>query len=114
MITNFENITHNLTPNQIALVDKIIKIIITIKSPMVSYNLRSLINKNLKDDEYLNSIEFRKIVNYIRSQSLLPIIANCKGYYVSYDTEVINKQIVSLNERSHSITNAANGLLKFI
>jgi len=114
MITNFENITHNLTPNQIALVDKIIKIIITIKSPMVSKKLRDLINENLNEKEYLNSIEFRKIVNYIRSHSLLPICATSKGYFVSYDAETIKLQIVSLNERTHSITNAANGLLKFI
>lgn len=112
MITNFEDITTNLTPQQMAIIDNVIDVLKTLQKPMLSHNVMILINKNL--DERINPVTFRKIVNYIRSNSLLPIIATNQGYYVSYDVEVIRKQILSLTDRAQAIANSANGLIKFI
>lgn len=111
MITTFEDITQNLTPEQMTVIDNVIGVLNKIEKPMLSHNVMILVNKNLEDS--LTPIAFRKIVNYIRSNSLLPIIATSKGYFVSYDAKVIGKQIISLTDRAQAIANSAKGLIKF-
>ncbi|MCP3682096.1 MAG: hypothetical protein GY861_05335, partial [bacterium] len=56
----------------------------------------------------------RKIVNYIRTNALLPLIATSNGYYVSEDTDEIKKQVESLEQRSRQIQRSADGLKKYL
>lgn len=56
----------------------------------------------------------RKIVNFIRSEAILPIIATSKGYYVSHDTKVIKLQIESLKKRKEAIEVSLNGLQNYL
>jgi hypothetical protein len=56
----------------------------------------------------------RKMVHHIRSCGLLPLMATSKGYFVSYNMEVIKNQVESLKQRANSIRTSAEGLEKFI
>lgn len=115
MIKNFEEYTYELTNNE----KKILPLIIQgfknysiknpIKEPLIvsRFNIR---NSNLK----LTAVRLRKLVNYIRVNSLLPLIATSKGYFVCYDKTIINTQIQSLRQRANSIDNCANGLEKLL
>lgn len=58
----------------------------------------------------INGARLRKMINYMRCNSQLPIISTSKGYYVSYDVEEIGAMIISLSQRAEAIEAAANGL----
>ena len=62
----------------------------------------------------LTGARLRKIVNHLRTNGILPIIATQKGYCSSYDTETIQAQIRSLKERAAGIRSAAHGLSRFL
>ena len=115
MIKNFEEYTYELTDNEKKMLPLIIQgfknysIKNTIKEPLIvsRFNQR---NTNLK----LTAVRLRKLVNYIRVHSLLPLIATSKGYFVCYNKTIINTQIQSLRQRANSIDNCANGLEKLL
>lgn len=113
MITNFEEITEELTDKE----SNLIPILVAglkfyskdnpIKEPDIVMRMN---NKGYQ----ITGARLRKLVNYIRTNSIAPIIATSKGYYFSTDKEEIEKQIRSLEERASGIYNAAAGLRKFI
>lgn len=115
MITNFETLTYELTDHEKAILPLLLVGFQRydesnpIKEPEIvaRFNER---NNGLK----LNAVRLRKLVNYIRSNSLLPLIATSKGYYVSNNKKVIESQIKSLEQRANSILNCSNGLKAFI
>ena len=114
MITNFEEITAYLTPEEKELTLSIMQILMKLKKskPMLSTELVELINKKhfVNSTQKFTGVKLRKYCNYIRSKSLLPIIATSNGYYVSYDKKEIALQIESLEQRSEAILNSVNGL----
>ena len=111
MIKTFEKFTFELTDKE----KEILPLLINgfrfynknnpIKEPEIvkKFNER---NGNLK----LSGVRLRKLVNYIRVNSLLPLIATSKGYFVSYDKDVLDSQIKSLQQRANSINACADGL----
>ena len=113
MITNFEEITAELTDYELSLVNVVIlgMKLRTINNPIKSES----IVQAMKEKGYkITGERLRKIINYIRSNSLLPIIGTSRGYYTSNDKDEILKQINSLNERANSIQQCAEGLQRFI
>ena len=114
MITNFEEITAYLTPEEKELTLSIMQILMKLKKskPMLSSEIVELINKKhfVGASNKFTGVKLRKYCNYIRSKSLLPIIATSNGYYVSYDKNEIALQIESLEQRSEAILNSVNGL----
>ena len=62
----------------------------------------------------LNGARVRKMINYLRCNSILPVISNSKGYYVSYEIEDISEMIISLTWRAEAIIAGANGLREII
>jgi hypothetical protein len=115
MIDNFEELTYELTDVE----KKMLPLLIsgfknyTIENPIKEPDIVSRFNDR-NTGLKLSGVRLRKIVNYIRSNGLLPLIATSKGYYVSYDKSIISSQIKSLRQRSFSINNCASGLEKFI
>ena len=115
MITNFETITYDLTDAEM----KFIPLLVAgfsrytkdnpIKEPdiVTRFNER---NPGMK----LTGARLRKLVNHIRVNGLLPLIATSKGYYVSYDKTEVQAQIRSLNERANSILKCSKGMEKFL
>jgi hypothetical protein len=119
MITNFEEITQELEADEKHLIKVLVAGFQTktkenpIKAPQIIKQV------NLKQAELgltkkLTEPRLRKMCNFIRSKSILPLIATSHGYYVSTDQDEIEKQIDSLNERALAIVNSANGLKRFI
>jgi hypothetical protein len=62
----------------------------------------------------MTGVRLRKMVNYIRSNSLIPLIATSHGYFTSDCKQTIQEQIKSLQERANSIERCAQGLKKFL
>ena len=113
MITNFENITYELTKKEMLILNTVINIFSNIDKPTKSCDIVSLINSQ-QEIIKLNGVRLRKYTNYIRKNSILPIIATSNGYFVSYNTDIIKKQILSLHERANSIKDCANGIEYFV
>jgi predicted RNase H-related nuclease YkuK (DUF458 family) len=121
MITNFEEITQELNEEELKLLSLIVRGFKNyskenpIKAPdIVSRLNKFLINNKIETSIKITEARLRKYVNYIRQNTLLPLIATSKGYFVSYDVEEIRAQIKSLEERAKSIKDAANGLYFFV
>ena len=119
MVTNFENITFELTEEELRLVPDICEAFrkYTKENPIKSDDIVRKVNDNR---EKLNiSLKFtdsrlRKICNYIRSNGMIPLIATSSGYYTDYSKEALESQIKSLKERASSIYRCAVGLEKFL
>ena len=119
MITNFEEHTHELTSEEMEIL------------PIVVHGFRNYKKENAikaelivtRMNEYLTARGFktrmsqprlRKMVNYIRTNGIIPLIATSHGYFTSDCRETIQEQIKSLQERANSIQRCAEGLKKFL
>lgn len=124
MVTNFEEQTKPLSEEELKLVPYLIKGFKdkTKDRPIKANDIISKfnafvdeINPNNKTHlRKINEVLLRRLINHIRTHSLMPILASSKGYYVSYDKNEITAQIKSLNERANSIYSCSNGLSKFL
>ena len=118
MILNFEEITEELNPDEIALLEPLKKGLNTktkdnpIKAPQIIKAMDAYSNKH--GLIYLSEPRLRKLISHIRVNGIIPVIATSKGYYVSYDKQEILDQITSLTQRANSILDSANGLKKFL
>ena len=118
-ITNFEEFTHELTSEEMEIL------------PIVVHGFRNYKKENPikaqlivdRMNEYLLARGFktrmsqprlRKMVNYIRTNGLLPLIATSNGYFTTDCKLTIQEQIKSLQERANSIKRCAIGLEKFL
>ena len=113
MITNFEKITEELSDVEKGLINPLIKGFYshTESNPITATNIVA----RLKQGGYsITQPRLRKLVNLLRSELYLPIIATSKGYFVSKNREVIESQIRSLNERANAILQSANGLQSYL
>ena len=118
MVTNFEDITKELTSDELA-ISETVKDILLLHGPenqITGVSICAIVNVMYKRgaNTKLTGARLRKIVNHLRSNGILPIIATQKGYYSSYDTETIQAQIRSLKERAAGIHSAAKGLSRFL
>ena len=121
MITNFEEITEDLTENEKRYLPHVVEImrgVMNVRQPIKQPDLVVILNSHLEHAHgvhgILNSARLRKYFNHIRSHGLLPLIATSEGCYITDDKETIRKQIESLEQRSRSISSAAAGLKKFL
>lgn len=124
MIENFEEITEDLTEAEMKVLPDVqdaLRIglnnsIHPLKQPYVVLMVNNyLMEKHgLFKPLTLNGVRLRKFINYIRKNSLLPIIATSEGYSISKDAEIIRSQIRSLKQRANSILQAANGLENYL
>mgnify|MGYP003403515197 CR=1 FL=1 len=113
MITNFEELTCDLTEEELMLVPLIISGLKT-KTKETAITGDEIVAKIniLKNKKVLSPVKLRKIINFIRSRSMLPVIATSKGYFCSVDPNELNKQYQSLMERIKAMQSAADGILK--
>lgn len=118
-ITNFEDFTSELTDQELEILPIVIHGFRAYKknNPIKSELIVFRMNEYLKNRGYkmkLTGPRLRKLVNYIRSNGLLPLIATSQGYFTTDCKETIAEQIKSLQERANSIERCANGLIKFL
>lgn len=119
MITNFEQITHELSGAELQLLPGIIASFKrrTKNNPIKAPAIVEAINKQLQIQGHgvkFTETRLRKVVNYIRSAGIIPLIATSKGYYVSYDHDEIRRQVKSMYERANAILSAADSMNKWI
>jgi hypothetical protein len=117
MIKNFENITYELTPKELELVELVMNGFNGYRkdSPIKAPEICAGMNKYLSENNIkmkFTSVRLRKFVNYIRANSLLPLIATSKGYYVTDSQDEIDSCVESLKNRANGILEAAKGLEK--
>ncbi len=117
MILNFEGFTHPITEEEKDIIIGLVKGLEkrvgkekAIKGPQIVAG----INLKMKLKKKFTEIRLRKLINLIRSESVLPMMATSKGYYLSYDAKEIKECIISLTDRAEGIMSAANGLYDFI
>jgi hypothetical protein len=110
MITNFETITRELDANEARLL------------PIVIAGMKAHRGKDnaitgteiCRKVDGLTEPRLRKIVNHIRQNAILPVIATSKGYFTADCVEDVLSQIQSLQDRIDAIKAAQDGLRKFV
>ncbi len=114
MITKFEEITAELTvsekeqlPILIALLNEYTENL-PITAPRLCEEMEQTTGKKLPQSR------FRKMINLIRTNAIIPVIATSNGYFVCKDRAIIDSQIESMNERAKSIRDASQGLERWL
>jgi hypothetical protein len=119
MITNFEELTQELSEIEIVLIDVVKEFLLLHDKtkPVKSYRIQDCVNDYCKDrgiNYKLHDSRLRKMINALRCTSELPVIGTSRGYFVSYDKQIIASQVDSLCQRANSIANCAKGLQNFL
>ena len=71
--------------------------------------------RNANGKPYLNGARVRKIMNYVRTSGMCPLlVASSKGYYVSKDRNEIVEYIASLRSRAQAIIAVADAMASHI
>ncbi len=115
MITNFEDITQELSEKEQQLIPILMSgfKFITKDKPLKAHEIVEKINRHYPEMKF-SQVKLRKCVNHIRTNGLQALIATSDGYYVSSDPIIIKSQIESLLQRARSIEACAVGLKKFL
>lgn len=116
MVKGFEEKTSSITQQEIELAHRLIPAFKkrTLDNPILANEICTKVNDTMNIDFKLTEVRLRRIVNYYRVNSLLPIISNKKGYYVSYDVNEIRSCIDSLTQRINSMLECTYGLERII
>ena len=119
MITNFEEHTSELTNEEMEILPIVVHGFRNYKkdNPIKAELIVSRMNEFLSARGFktkMSQPRLRKMVNYIRTNGIIPLIATSNGYFTSDCKETIQEQIKSLQERANSIERCATGLKKFL
>jgi len=119
MITNFEEHTHELTNEEMEILPIVVHGFRNYKkdNPIKAELIVTRMNEFLSARGFktkMSQPRLRKMVNYIRTNGIIPLIATSNGYFTSDCKETIQEQIKSLQERANSIGRCAAGLRKFL
>ena len=115
MLKTFEEITTDLSPEELEWVELMVIGLrkYTSDKPIKAPDI--VAGWNSKPGRIrLTEVRLRKFCNHIRVNGILPVIATSNGYFVSWDKQVIQDQIISLEQRARSIQDSANGLKRFL
>lgn len=114
MIKGFEHITGPLSQDE---KDLAILIVSNFKKNYVgkekAISGKVIVQRMQKNGFEISEPRLRKIMNYIRQNSLAPILANSRGYWYSNNYFEIKEQVKSLRDRSKAIESAAEGLINY-
>ena len=115
-VKGFEQHTSNLTDAEIQLAHKLIPAFKkrTPNNPILACDIVKMVNANMVLDFKFTEVRLRKIINYYRINSILPILSTKNGYYCSNDVTEIRACIESLTQRATSILETTFGLEKYI
>ena len=110
MVNYFEQLTSELSENELDKILPEVKKILETKIGKVNIITNSKIIKTLKGDEVSTSpARVRKIIQHIRLSGEIPLLmATNRGYYISNNKEELDKYIESLHQRADSILYTAN------
>lgn len=116
MITNFEQLTHELNEYERDILRPLIVKGLSTKIGKRQAITNKAICKAMKGAGHnLNDTRLRKIVHDIRVKGTLPfLIATSKGYYLATNRTEVAKYIKSLSERISSINDIRQALIRQI
>lgn len=119
MIENFEEITEPLNVDDLKFLPVLIRGLQRHgkDDPIKGRDIVKAMNRQKLKYNFnaqFSEARLRKLVNHMRVNSLLAVMATSNGYFVSDETGIINSQIRSLRDRAAGIMAAANGLESFI
>lgn len=122
MVTNFEEITEDLTEQEMKIVKDVENLLREIlqgkklKQPIVVHSLNIFLDTihGPTNHPLITTVRLRKYFNYFRTKGIIPIIATSDGCYITEDKAEIEKQIKSLEQRANSIRKAAEGMKKLL
>lgn len=116
MLVNFEDITHDLTAKELDLAVKLIPAFkkLTIENKLTSEQIVKKVNSFYNLDFKFNDVRLRKIINFYRTNAILPVCGSAQGYYCSYDVIELRKVVQSLVQRGTSVLDSAFGMEKII
>lgn len=114
MITNFEEITYELTGYE---KDNLVPCLVSGLNKMVgkknAFTNKQCCDKLKKLGHDVNDARFRKLIHYIRVHNLVPgLIGTASGYYKAADKAELELYLVSLRERKRSIEEIISALEK--
>jgi hypothetical protein len=115
MITNFEKITYDLTSDEKKALSALVDIL-KFRHKMNPIKAPALVEriKEVAGLKKYPQARLRKMINLLRSKSILPVIGTSEGYYLSEDRGELMKEIKSLQERAGAIISASEGLMVFV
>lgn len=116
MIKGHEIITCELSEGEINLAYRLIPSFKnrTKDNPVKSFEIVAGVNKVYNTKKKFTDVRLRKIINFYRVNSILPVISTSSGYYVSYEKKDIDDMILSLSQRAGSIFDCAIGLKRIL
>lgn len=122
MITNFEELTADLSEDELIFKDEVKDHLLKVLVPGVivkQKDIAEILNLRMfqqhgQDGIMITPTRLRKFFNYFRTNGSLPLVATSQGCYISFSKEEIQKQIISLEERARQILRAAEGMKKFL
>ena len=116
MLKGFEEKTNSITQQEIELAHRLIEAFKkrTSSNPILAHEICTKVNSTMNIDFKLTEVRLRRIINYYRVNSILPVVSTKKGYYVSYDANEIRSCIDSLTQRINSMLECTYGLERII
>tara|TARA_R110000824_G_scaffold244981_1_gene433981 strand:+ start:302 stop:670 length:369 start_codon:yes stop_codon:yes gene_type:complete len=114
MIRNFEDITHNLSDEELQIAQSVkngLKKYVGKPNAKSGTTICSAYTKNTKHK--LNGVRLRKIINFLRNQGE-PICSNSKGYFYPANKQELLDTVVSIGQRIDSQLQILNQLKKHL
>lgn len=108
--------TRTVTREEITNIIPILKEILINETPLFTKQIVERLQDrcNRENISYrATEVTLRQMINYLRSNTILPVIADVNGYRLAKSQEEVVVQAQSLLDRARSIESAANGLVKF-
>tara|TARA_B100000902_G_scaffold61383_1_gene68416 strand:+ start:1038 stop:1409 length:372 start_codon:yes stop_codon:yes gene_type:complete len=98
MLKGYENITYELTDEELKLVDSIIK---GLEARVGKEN--AVTNKEIQKAMDLSSARVHKIIQYIRQNNLIyGICSSGNGYYIAKNLQELDECLISLKQRIYT------------
>jgi len=116
MINGHEKETQELSAEELLLATNLIDAFKgrTKDNPIKAKEIVEKVNKHYQLKTKFTDVRLRKIVNYYRTNSIIPIISGGMGYYVSYEPNRIVGMIKSLGSQVNSLNSCIRGMQSFI
>jgi len=113
LLPGFEDITHELTDDEKALLPRFVKGFRNKLGPDNAVTNKQVIAGFKASGTKISDARVRKIINYIRTHDLVPgLVATSKGYYVTRDPMTIKKYIHSLDCRIREIQRVRDAMAR--
>ena len=113
MITNFEEITHELTPKEVNIILPLVAECLqnAVGKDSALTNHKIAVKLRYENGIIISSPRIRKIIHEIRVNHIVRgLLATSKGYYISNDISEIQTYIASLIQRNNSVHHVINAL----